>query len=105
MITRIVKLHFKEERISDFFELFEDVKYKVVNFPGCIQMTLLQDHAHPNIVFTYSHWEDAAALEHYRLSTTFNGLWSKIKPMFESKAEAWTLHAQFEGTNKSVKSD
>jgi len=105
MITRIVKLRFKEERISDFFEIFEEVKYKVVNFPGCIEMKLLQDHSSPNIVFTYSLWEDTAALENYRLSETFNGLWDTIKPMFEIKAEAWTLDVQFEGTNKSVKSD
>ncbi len=105
MITRIVKLHFKEECVTDFFEIFNALKYNVVNFPGCIQLKVFQDHMKPNIVFTYSVWEDSMALENYRISKTFIDLWGQIKPMFDSRAEAWTLHAQFEGKNKSVKTN
>jgi hypothetical protein len=61
MITRIVKLSFKPELVSEFLTEFEKVK------------------------------------------TRFIQLWSTIKPMFASKAEAWTLQTRFEGWNESVK--
>jgi quinol monooxygenase YgiN len=103
MITRIVKLTFQETYITDFLNEFEQVKQKVVNFPGCHEMTLLQHHKEPMVFFTYSIWEDEASLERYRTSETFITLWSSIKPMFSCKAEAWSLNLQFHGKNESVK--
>lgn len=103
MITRIVKLTFQEAYVPEFLTVFEQVKHKVVNFPGCNQMTLLQYNDEPMVFFTYSIWEDEESLERYRTSETFTALWGTIKPMFSCKAEAWSLTPHFEGTNESVK--
>jgi len=101
MIVRIVKLEFKGEHVAEFFQVFESIKLKVVNFPGCESMQLLQSKEDPSIFFTYSLWEDENALEAYRLSETFQGLWSTIKPWFAQRASAWTLSSQFSGKNES----
>jgi len=103
MITRIVKLTFQEAYVPEFLTVFEEVKHKVVNFPGCNQMSLLQHHKEPMVFFTYSIWEDEESLETYRTSETFKALWGTIKPMFSCKAEAWSLNPQFHGKNESVK--
>jgi len=103
MITRIVKLSFKPELVSEFLTEFEKVKTRVVNSEGCLSMKLLQHQSNPSEFFTHSIWLSETALENYRCSDTFIQLWSTIKPMFASKAEAWTLQTRFEGLNESVK--
>ena len=47
MITRIVKLHFQEDRIDDFLAFFETIKWKVAKQADCYGMKLLQDKNHP----------------------------------------------------------
>lgn len=103
MITRIVKLTFNPDRISEFLSEFEKVKSRVVNSEGCVSMKLLQNQSNPCEFFTHSIWINEKALETYRSSETFIQLWSIIKPMFASKAEAWTLETRFEGLNELVK--
>jgi quinol monooxygenase YgiN len=103
MITRIVKLTFKPELISEFLTEFDKVKTRVVNSDGCLSMKLLQHQSNPCEFFTHSIWINETALENYRCSETFIQLWSTIKPMFASKAEAWTLQTRFEGLNEVVK--
>lgn len=97
MLTRIVKLRFQEERITDFLTHFETIKWKVASFPGCKGMKLLQDINDPTIVMTYSQWESEEALENYRKSKLFGGLWPHIKPWFAAKAEAWSVNEYFDG--------
>jgi quinol monooxygenase YgiN len=97
MITRIVKLQFKTDKIDEFLSFFETVKHSVNTFPGCEGMKLLRDIHHPEIVMTYSHWKNEAALEQYRTSETFGGIWPKIKPWFAEKPEAWTVGVYFDG--------
>jgi quinol monooxygenase YgiN len=97
MIIRIVKIHFKENHLNDFFALFETVKWQVASFPECHGMKLLQDKNNPSIVMTYSLWESEAALENYRKSDLFSSIWPNIKPWFEEKAEAWTVEEKFNG--------
>ncbi|MBN9295176.1 MAG: antibiotic biosynthesis monooxygenase [Flavobacteriia bacterium] len=97
MITRIVKLHFQEDRIQDFLDFFETVKYKVAAFPNCHGMKLLQDIHQPNIVFTYSLWESEDDLNIYRDSELFSNVWPTIKPWFATKAEAWSVNEYFNG--------
>ena len=46
---------------------------------------------------TYSHWDDKEALDNYRESDLFSGLWTKIKPMFGAKPEAWSHEIHFDG--------
>lgn len=97
MITRIVKLEFQPDRISDFLAFFDSVKQKVNSFPGCYGMKLYQDVNRPEIVMTYSHWESEDALNAYRVSETFGEIWPNIKPWFATKPEAWSVKAYFNG--------
>jgi len=100
MITRIVKLHFQEEKIQDFLDFFETIKWQVAGQPRCGGMKLLRDKNQPEIVFTYSLWEDEDALNAYRDSALFGQVWPKIKPWFSQKAEAWTVEEWFDGIAK-----
>lgn len=97
MITRVVKLHFQEDKIDQFLEFFDTIKEKVATYPRCHGMKLLQDIHQPNIVFTYSAWEDESALNAYRDSELFGKVWPTIKPWFKEKAEAWSVNEYFDG--------
>jgi quinol monooxygenase YgiN len=92
MIKRIVKMTFREEAVETFLhEVFEQSKDRIRAFPGCRHMELLRNLAQPNILFTFSIWDDEAALETYRQSEFFQQTWAKTKALFAEKAEAWSL--------------
>ncbi len=91
MITRIVKMTFKPERIPEFLETFERYKERIASAPGCIDVTLLQGTSDPAILMTYSHWNDEADLERYRHSELFKEVWALTKVHFDDKPMAWSL--------------
>jgi quinol monooxygenase YgiN len=91
MITRIVKMNFREDEIVSFRLLFDEVKEKIRAQEGCHGVELLQDIANANIFFTISYWTSPAALDNYRNSELFSTVWSKTKLKFAAKAEAWSL--------------
>jgi len=91
MIVRIVKLTFKTEEIDEFLNIFEKQKSYIAAFDGCTHLTLLRDKNQKNIFFTYSYWDDEAALERYRKSDFFRNIWSGVKILFDDKPEAWSL--------------
>ena len=97
MIIRIVKLQFQENRINEFLDFFETVKFQINSFPGCQGMKLLHDIKTPTIVMTYSHWDNEAALNAYRDSELFGSVWPKIKPWFDARPEAWSVTEHFNG--------
>ena len=97
MITRIVKLEFQEDKITEFLSFFDTIKNVVNEFPGCYGMKLYQDIDNPCIVMTYSHWESQVNLDKYRDSDEFGTIWPKIKPWFNKKPEAWSVNAYFNG--------
>ncbi len=90
MIVRMVKLTFKEDKISDFLFIFEATKHKIRAFEGCKHLELLQDANHPNVFFTYSHWQNQEHLNKYRNSALFGEIWPKTKRLFSAKPEAWS---------------
>lgn len=96
MITRIVKLTFREEQIGPFLAFFDTINTRVSRFEGCNGMRLLRDIHAPNVVFTYSYWNSEEALNKYRDSELFGSVWSTIKPWFGAKAEAWSVETYFE---------
>lgn len=96
MLTRIVKLTFQEEKVEDFLSYFDTINTRVSTFENCYGMRLMQDLHHPNIIFTYSNWKDENALNNYRDSDLFGGVWSTIKPWFGGKPEAWSVITYFE---------
>ena len=101
MLVRIVKLSFKKEALSLFYKEFDKHKHHIASFPGCRGMKLLKGIDDPTVVMTYSHWDNKDALNNYRESDLFTGLWTKIKPMFANKPEAWSHEIHFNGFKES----
>lgn len=87
-------MNFRAEEIDTFRALFAARKDTIRAFPGCQHLALLQDVNHPNIFFTYSHWDSEQHLKHYRYSEFFKETWGMTKALFADKAEAWSLDQQ-----------
>ncbi len=91
MIVRLVQMTFKPENIDAFRKLFAEREQLIRNSEGCRRLELWQDKNRENIFFTYSIWENEAALEAYRSSVLFRDTWAMTKVLFDAKPEAWTL--------------
>jgi len=70
---------------------FEARKELIGNFEGCGGVDLLRDIHQPHIFFTYSKWQNEAALEKYRQSELFQSTWQQVKKLFNGKPEAWSV--------------
>lgn len=92
MLVRIVKLTFKEDKITDFLNNFNEIKYQIRNFEGNEFLELYQDKQDVCVFFTYSYWKDELALEKYRKSALFNEVWTYTKTLFAEKPEAWSVN-------------
>ena len=90
-LTRIVKMVFQPDRISQFIQLFDLKKQLIRTFPGCEHLELWQDIYDARIFFTYSRWSTEAALEAYRQSSFFLETWQATRQLFDEKPEAWTV--------------
>ena len=93
MITRIVKMTFREEAIPEFKEIFASTKSKIRGFEGCLDVQLLELLEKPAILFTISKWESTMALDNYRKSDLFSHTWKRTKVLFSCPAEVWSLGA------------
>ena len=91
MLIRIVKLSLSEHHIPQFLENFEQKKQQIRHFEGCQFLELYQDKHNKNVFFTYSYWVNETALNNYRHSNLFKGIWAVTKPMFNAKPEAWSV--------------
>lgn len=91
MITRVVKMHFREALCEDFEKLFRSRRAGIEAMPGCHSVTLHRDSRDPGVYFTISLWEDEASLDQYRASGFFKETWAATKALFAAKAEAWSL--------------
>lgn len=91
MLIRIVKMTFQPDKVNDFINAFELRKELIGNFEGCGGVDLLRDINQPNIFFTYSKWQNEAALEKYRQSELFQSTWEEVKKLFSDKPEAWSV--------------
>lgn len=91
MITRIVKMTFSAGKLSAFEAIFYKMQSAIQNFEGCLGVELHKDINTPSVYFTISRWESSDALENYRSSEFFKSTWTKVKPMFMERAQAWTL--------------
>jgi quinol monooxygenase YgiN len=92
MLVRLVKMTFQMDKAEAFKAFFEERKDKIRHFEGCLHLELWQDAIHTNIFFTCSHWNDGAALAHYRNSAFFTKTWQQTRQMFAAKAEAWFIN-------------
>ena len=84
-------MRFQEDKIEAFLNNFEEVKHHIRNFEGNRFLELYQDKNDKRIFFTYSYWENEEALENYRKSDLFEGVWSYTKTLFSDKPEAWSV--------------
>ncbi len=84
-------MRFREDKIEAFLNNFEEVKHHIRNFEGNRFLELYQDKNDQRIFFTYSYWENEEALENYRKSDLFDGVWSYTKTLFSDKPEAWSV--------------
>ena len=84
-------MSFKPEESANFLELFDQIKSKIRNVEGCEYLELMQDYDNPHSFSTYSKWRDADALNAYRNSELFDGVWLNTKAMFDAKPIAFSL--------------
>jgi quinol monooxygenase YgiN len=91
MIKRIVKMTFRENEVAAFLRIFEEVSPEIRDLGGCHHLELLQDVTNPTVLFTFSFWENEAALGAYRQSELFRGTWKRTKALFGVDAEAWSV--------------
>lgn len=91
MIVRIVRMQFKPEEVENFLSVFRENMKAIRNFKGCNHLELLHDLNDRSILTTLSHWEDENDLEAYRNSELFSKVWSKVKPMFRERTNAFSM--------------
>jgi len=91
MLVRIVKMGFYKQNIEVFLQNFEETKTRIRAFEGCQFLELYRDKNDISIFFTYSYWDSEDALENYRKSELFKSIWSKTKPLFSVRPEAWSV--------------
>ncbi len=92
MLVRIVKLTFKTENIASFEQIFNTTKEGIRSFEGCNFLELYQDKNNPAVFFTYSYWDNEAALDNYRHSDFFKEVWAKTKILFAGAPAAWSVN-------------
>ncbi len=85
---------FEPENIPSFERIFRDASGRIRAFPGCSRLELYRDMQDPDAFFTYSIWEDEAALEAYRNSEFFKEVWGQTRKLFSRPAQAWSLSKQ-----------
>ncbi len=91
MVIRIVRMHFKEENVEPFLEIFGKHKIAIRNVSGCTHLELLKDVNHPLVFTTLSHWNTADDLEAYRNSDLFKSVWGQVKVLFSTSPYAFSL--------------
>ncbi|MCC7296968.1 MAG: antibiotic biosynthesis monooxygenase [Bacteroidia bacterium] len=92
MIVRIVKMSFEPEKVDAFLEVFHSAATQIRQFEGCSHLELYRDTLQPNVLFTYSYWENNDCLQLYRNSDLFESTWAKTKVLFNDKPQAWSLN-------------
>lgn len=85
---------FRPDALADFFALFEDSAPKIRRFEGCHHLELWEDARYPTVLTTYSHWDDADALDAYRHSDLFRATWARTKPLFAAPTVAHSQHVR-----------
>lgn len=107
MLIRIVRMTFAEDTVEAFLTHFDEVAPKIRQFPGCRHLTLWRDADTPTVCTTYSHWDDAEALDRYRNSELFRNAWATVKPLFDDRPEAhsYTVARPAEAIDQALSSE
>ena len=91
MLIRLVRMHFAPENTETFRKIFEETAPFIMEFSGCLKVEILTDATDPNIIYTLSHWQALENLETYRTSAFFKQTWTKVKPLFNAKTQAFSM--------------
>jgi len=97
MITRIVLLPVRKEKLKEFELLFGLIKPTILSFEGCLSLDLLEETSDSATIvnrFTYSKWRSETALQNYLKSPFFLETWPQVKLCLQTKAQAWTLQGE-----------
>ena len=86
---------FQEEKLQEFYSLFNTVQSKIAGFHGCSSLKLFSDIADKTVIFTYSEWSSEQDLNFYRNSELFKETWAKTKKLFKAAPEAWSVKNAF----------
>lgn len=82
MLLRTVRMTFDPSRVEAFLELFAEARPKIRAQPGCHHLELWRDARFPNVLTTFSRWDDDDALQAYRHSDLFRTTWKRTTPLF-----------------------
>ncbi|NOZ46012.1 MAG: antibiotic biosynthesis monooxygenase [Chlorobi bacterium] len=91
MITRIVKMSIKKDKVADFIKYFEIFNEKIKKFDGCEHHDFLEDKNAQNIFFTYTTWKTERQIERYRRSETHRLHKEKMQEFYNKEDTAWTV--------------
>ena len=91
MLIRIVRMTFRPDAVPTFLAIFAASQPKIEAQPGCHSVRLWRDSAEPHILATYSIWESEAALNQYRRSELFGGVWPRTKALFAAPAQTFSF--------------
>ena len=91
MLLRTVRMTFRPDRLDDFLAVFREARPRIAAAPGCRHLELWEDARFPNVMTTFSRWDDEAALDAYRRSEVFTSTWARTYPLF---AAAPVAHSQ-----------
>jgi heme oxygenase (mycobilin-producing) len=91
MIIRIVRMHFTAAGVEEFLQIFNANKEAIRNFEGCSHLELLKDAKDSTVFTTLSYWKDEHCLEQYRKSELFGSVWGRVKTLFASRSQAFSL--------------
>lgn len=83
---------FAPDTIDTFLKHFDASSPQIRAFPGCQHLELWRDADAPAVCTTYSHWDDANALDRYRESDLFRSTWATVKPLFADRPVAQSYH-------------
>jgi heme-degrading monooxygenase HmoA len=84
-------MQFHEDKLSDFYALFNSVRKQISSFPGCKTLKIYSDKSDKSVIFTYSEWTSEEDLYHYRNSSLFRNTWQETKKYFKAAPAAWRL--------------
>ena len=87
-------MQFQADKVNTFLNVFRTSMQQIRNFPGVHQLELHRDVSDSNIFYTLSTWENGEALENYRQSALFKGVWAETKLLFAAKPLAYSLRKE-----------
>jgi (4S)-4-hydroxy-5-phosphonooxypentane-2,3-dione isomerase len=89
-------MHFNENDVETFLKIFQKHRVAIRKVKGCAHLELLKDVNRTNVYTTLSHWKKSSDLENYRNSELFKEVWGKVKPLFSTQAQAFSLEKVLE---------